>query len=197
MNPHEILGVNKTASKEEIKKAYKRKAMILHPDRGGDKDKFNEAKDAYETLINGDKKKPSNSIDAHAMSLLGHLFNSIIDAAGDNIFTIDVVKMARNKIEENITGFKLGDRQSGKKIEKLTKLNRRMITKNKRVNIFGNLLEQQIDAEKRAIESNEHNLKVANLMLEILDDYEFSYDTAAPFGGFGGGFVEFTTTSSA
>lgn len=57
---YEILGVNKSASSDEIKKAYRKVAMQFHPDRNpGDKgaeDKFKEAAEAYEVLSDTDKK---------------------------------------------------------------------------------------------------------------------------------------------
>lgn len=57
---YEILGVAKTASADEIKKAYRKVAMQYHPDRNpGDKaaeDKFKEAAEAYEILSDADKK---------------------------------------------------------------------------------------------------------------------------------------------
>jgi molecular chaperone DnaJ len=57
---YEILGVSKTASQDEIKKAYRKVAMQFHPDRNpGDKtaeDKFKEAAEAYEVLNDTDKK---------------------------------------------------------------------------------------------------------------------------------------------
>ena len=57
---YEILGVSKSASQEEIKKAYRKVAMQFHPDRNpGDKsaeDKFKEAAEAYEILNDPDKK---------------------------------------------------------------------------------------------------------------------------------------------
>ena len=56
---YEVLGVSKTASSAEMKKAYKQKAMKYHPDRnpGVDgKEKFKEAKEAYEILSNEDKR---------------------------------------------------------------------------------------------------------------------------------------------
>ena len=57
---YEILGVSKTASSDEIKKAYRKVAMQYHPDRNpGDKaseEKFKEAAEAYEILNDADKK---------------------------------------------------------------------------------------------------------------------------------------------
>ena len=57
---YEILGVSKDASKDEIKKAYRKQALKYHPDRNpGDKsteEKFKEAAEAYEVLSNDDKK---------------------------------------------------------------------------------------------------------------------------------------------
>jgi len=50
MNAYEVLGVTKSSSDEEIRQAYKRKAMACHPDRGGDVNEFQSIKKAYEIL---------------------------------------------------------------------------------------------------------------------------------------------------
>lgn len=50
------LGVSKTATQEEIKKAYRKLAAQHHPDRGGNKEKFQEIQVAYETLSDPEKR---------------------------------------------------------------------------------------------------------------------------------------------
>jgi molecular chaperone DnaJ len=57
---YEVLGVSKEATKEEIKKAYRKQAVKFHPDKNpGDKkaeENFKEAAEAYEILSNDEKK---------------------------------------------------------------------------------------------------------------------------------------------
>ncbi len=54
---YEVLGVGKSASADEIKKAFRRLAVEHHPDRGGAEDKFKEVNEAYEVLKDSEKRK--------------------------------------------------------------------------------------------------------------------------------------------
>jgi len=99
---YEILGVDKAASADEIKKAYRKVAMQYHPDRNpGDKaaeEKFKEAAEAYEILSDTDKKTQydryghagvsSNGRGAYSGSGMNmeDIFSQFGDIFGDDIF---------------------------------------------------------------------------------------------------------------
>jgi len=55
MNYYDVLGVSRTATADEIKRAYRKLASQHHPDKGGDTKRFQEIEEAYRTL--GDEAK--------------------------------------------------------------------------------------------------------------------------------------------
>jgi molecular chaperone DnaJ len=95
---YEILGVSREATKEEIKKAYRKQALKYHPDKNpGDKkseENFKEAAEAYEVLSNDEKKArydryghagmggAGNGFSGHGMTM-EDIFSSFGDIFGD------------------------------------------------------------------------------------------------------------------
>ena len=55
-NPYQTLGVNRDATADEIKQAYRKLASQHHPDRGGDTQKFQEIQVAYDTLTDPQRR---------------------------------------------------------------------------------------------------------------------------------------------
>lgn len=93
---YEILGVSKSASKDEIKKAYRKLAVKYHPDRNPDnkeaEDKFKEATEAYEVLSNEQKRQKYDQFghagmqggaDYHEYSDFGDIFSNFGDIFAD------------------------------------------------------------------------------------------------------------------
>jgi molecular chaperone DnaJ len=90
---YEVLGVQRDASEEDVKKAYRKLAMQHHPDRNPDnaksEERFKEAKEAYEVLCDPDKRATYDrfghaGVDAHAGGAgAGAGFGGFADAFGD------------------------------------------------------------------------------------------------------------------
>jgi len=57
MDYYEVLGVQKSASQDEIKKAFHKLAHKYHPDKGGDEKKFKEINEAYQVLSDAQKRQ--------------------------------------------------------------------------------------------------------------------------------------------
>ncbi|MFM9888463.1 MAG: molecular chaperone DnaJ [Burkholderiales bacterium] len=89
---YEVLGVNRDADDDAIKKSYRKLAMKHHPDRNPDdkasEDKFKEAKGAYEILSDGQKRAAYDrfghaGVDGQSGGQGGAGFSNFSDAFGD------------------------------------------------------------------------------------------------------------------
>jgi molecular chaperone DnaJ len=92
-NPYDTLGVPKTASAEELKKAYRKLAREHHPDQGGDEARFKEIQGAYDVLSDPEKRKAFDQFGStngrggpqmqdFEFGDLGDLFGSIFGGGG-------------------------------------------------------------------------------------------------------------------
>ena len=132
MDYYKTLGVNRNASAEEIKKAYKRQAMKHHPDKGGDSAKFQKLNEAYDTLKNPEKKSyydqfgatPNQNMGGNTRSWefrsdnfpndIGDIFNQFFDGGGSPFGhrqqirkNRDIVIEAQIDLEDVLTGKEL------------------------------------------------------------------------------------------
>lgn len=110
---YEVLGVTKSSSADEIKKAYRKVAMQFHPDRNpGDKsaeDKFKEAAEAYEVLSDQDKRAQYDRFGHAGLSGNGGGFG-----AGGNMNMDDIFSQFGDIFGEDIFGSFFGGAAGGR-----------------------------------------------------------------------------------
>lgn len=69
---YKVLGVEKSSTQQDIKKAYRKRAMETHPDQGGKKEDFAQVAEAYEVLSNQEKRQVYDNHGAEAVNSMGH-----------------------------------------------------------------------------------------------------------------------------
>ena len=78
---YDILGVGKSASADEIKNAFRKKAHEHHPDKGGNPEKFKELNEAYQVLGNAEKRQRYDQFGSAAFNGGGGGSCTVVSAA--------------------------------------------------------------------------------------------------------------------
>ena len=179
MNPYTELDVSVTASTEEIKQRYRTLAQMHHPDKGGNEEVFKRIKLAYEILSDPIRRKQydltgeattTNAKDeaiANIVQILLHVVPSF------NVDEEDLVKIAE---AETRTMLELVDKDIGvteRYIANLEKVSKKLRIKTDGENILNTFITHQIQQRKQELQDFQRRIKVCNLMLEILKDYEY------------------------
>lgn len=176
MTHYDTLGVPPDAAPEDIKSAFRKKAMQHHPDKGGCADDMVEVNKAYAVLSNDamrrkydqtgdDREMPS--IDTQANNLLMKLFAQAIenDITNPVFHAKTSIKATLQKIDKQIASVeakivRLEGRKGDVKVESGD-------------NIFSRLVDSQIAQHSRSIALMENNRDVGGRALELLDNYTF------------------------
>lgn len=184
---YKVLGVDKKSDKRDIKKAYRNKAKIYHPDHKGNSDDFFKINRAYSVLIDDKKRRlydetgqiNSNTEDKAkniAYDRLGQLFLEIVTKKKDLICELDVIGLLKNIIFNHIEKCK-GNINETKQIKKhFKKIKKRIRYKGKGINIFDAIIEDKVRNCSLMINQSEFELKIFAEMKKILNDFEFDYD---------------------
>ena len=105
---YDVLGVQKGASDDELKKAYRKLAMKYHPDRNSDDpnapDKFKEASEAYEVLSDNSKRSSydqfgHDGVDAHLVLAEDHRVLMIFSEIFSEIFSVVAILSEEGNVQ--------------------------------------------------------------------------------------------------
>jgi len=183
MNPYIELDIPIDATDEEIKIRFRSLAQIHHPDKGGDEQIFVRIKLAYEILIDPIRRKEfdllgessedltlRNAALEHISQMVSRLVPNLNPETDDLIVQMqDEVVKIRTDMHHNINVCNVH-------LEHLKQVLRRVNSKTKRKNLILELVEKQIEGRKNSLADFEKNIKICDLMLEILKDYYFGLE---------------------
>jgi curved DNA-binding protein CbpA len=176
MSHYDTLGVTKDADSEAIKKAYRRKAKKLHPDReGGDTEGMAALNRAYAVLSDDTRKAkydstgnddPQNMEDAEAKNLIMQIFSQALQSNQPN-----PLKYARDTIANSIANTIGQVHQIGGQVEILK--SKRDKVRSKGHNLYQMLIDQQIaggESQIKQITAKRLALERAKALLEEYDE---------------------------
>jgi molecular chaperone DnaJ len=120
---YNILGVSETATQDEIKKAYRKKAVEHHPDKGGDEKLFKKIAEAYDTVGDDNKRR---QYDAQKNNPFGGMNGGMgFDPFGD-FFSQFGQRQNRNAAPERIVELEVTVLESYLGVEKTVNYTRNM-----------------------------------------------------------------------
>lgn len=158
MTPYQVLGVESTATDNEIKKAYKSLVQQYHPDKpDGDADKFNAVREAYETLTD----------DETIRGRLVTIFSMILKTAPGS----DAVESAVKMCHKNIMHLKAEKTKLEIDKESLAKQLNRIVAK-KGVNVYQQVVGELIDKCNQGISDIDDELVTLDRTIVALENYE-------------------------
>jgi curved DNA-binding protein CbpA len=196
-DPYAELGLDRSASRAEVKAAHRRAVKRAHPDAGGKREHFEGVQRAAKLLLDDKRRErfdrtgqaeeaDANSITAKAMGMLGSLALQAINSEAN----IDVVNI--------IEGMRLGVAKELANIQKQIEAHRLRAAKMRRtaarfvkrrgggVNAIGRMIEVEAGRLEAQCDFHDEKLEVLNLALQILADYDYDTDMAdmftTPFG---------------
>lgn len=133
--PYEALGVARDATAAEIKAAYKRKAAVLHPDRGGGTEEFQKLNGAYQLLSDPARREAYDRTgstegfvdeDAVIRNQVAQLVLNLIEQLPDGA---NIIEHAHSHIKNQIASANAEMKQINKAIAKRERATRLLVKK--------------------------------------------------------------------
>tara|TARA_Y100000310_G_scaffold173688_1_gene173826 strand:+ start:2267 stop:2881 length:615 start_codon:yes stop_codon:yes gene_type:complete len=184
---YDALGVSTDATQAEIKRAYKRLAMQLHPDRpNGDADTFLPIQAAYDVLSDESKRRrydetgdvEDRRFEDLVTDKMMQLFNGMLSEEQNVIG--DAVEQMRGMIEKGINGTMHNQNKvEAKKTQLKKRRNRIKITQGHGANLYKQLADAAITSCDQQIAQLEEEINLLNEVLHRIDWYE----DVEPVGG--------------
>jgi curved DNA-binding protein CbpA len=187
---YQLLGIKRAATREEIRKAYRRKAKNSHPDSGGSVEAFNaltaahdvlsdtKRRERYDTTGQIEQARPDN-FDGSAIEVIAQKLGLLIHAEQD-VTALDIDAVLAQTIRDDIGLRKTNIANQQRAMERAAALRARVRRKgNGADNALARVLDWHASSAKDSVRKNEDAVRAMERALEILDLYSFADERPA------------------
>jgi curved DNA-binding protein CbpA len=176
-----ILGIRKDATQEEVKAAYRSKAMACHPDKGGSEEEFVEVGLAYRVLGDpdararfdhtGETAKPD--ILSQAANLINNYLIRVIQERSEKVSSINVLQIIKETLHGEKNELRTNRRKAVREIRRIVEVKKRLTLKDDAQPFLLAALDErfgQVVVMLRAMRDGSLIIAKAN---ELLNDYRY------------------------
>lgn len=185
-NLYDVLGVKKNATKDEIKNAHRNGVKKNHPDKGGNKEVFQEIQRAYDVLGNEKKRTHYDATgeteikDAFQERFASFILEVLIpEIEKSDDLNIDLIghgiSVLRTELEKANTAVK----DYNSHIEKIEKSILRVSKEKEGVNFISMMIEEKVRQYKGKLQLAESMIEFYDRALEEMRDYKYEFDLEA------------------
>lgn len=183
--PYSILGVDKTASPDDIKKAYRKRAKKTHSDAGGDNEDFIKVGKAYKLLMDPERRSHYNETGEDGGVVTAEVIQQqVVQMVMALILKFpdghDIMALAVKNIKDQQAELFNNVRQIRKTAERVVRLAKRIKSKDDK-NIFIEAAQQQAEQMEQVAKGDEIKIQYADKMLDVLKDYKWDAEAASFF----------------
>jgi hypothetical protein len=186
LNPYEVLDVEPDAGEDEVERAFRKKAMETHPDRGGADGAFDEVQTAYLVLLDPERRRrydetgstesAPNREYSDTVCVLGSEFMAVLENAvrrGDDIGKVNLVNLVRKSLLEKVDRFKEQAEALDKAAEKLKEARFRLTEKRPAIAL---VIDEQVAEMRKRIDVVVRDKNKHLKALEALNDCSYRTD---------------------
>jgi curved DNA-binding protein CbpA len=184
---YRLLGIRRGATKAEVRRAYRRKAKVSHPDSGGSVEAFSALATAHDVLSDKHRRERydttgeiesarPNNFDGSAIEVIAHKLGMIIHADHD-VASMDIGAVIEQAIRDDIVSRQASIASQKQAISRAAALRARVKRKaNGEDNALARVLDWHERATKDHVKKNEEAVRAMERALEILEGYSFADD---------------------
>jgi curved DNA-binding protein CbpA len=198
---YKILGVKRDATEDQIKKAYRGKAVNAHPDKGGNEEDMAELSRAYSVLKDNVKRieydrtgKEPEDTQSLSRDIIMNVFVDILKLPQE---PTNCLATATASINNKIQALNNERKDVVVKINNLKQRRNRIIkkTKDNQVNLWQVLIDKQLEGGNNILAELDKRIKAHEDALKMLENYEgdeylvnvvqtYTYSTSSATGGY-------------